>query len=132
MKVLYNNGTVGECAPEEELHILRHSCAHVMAQAIQRLYPDADFAYGPATERGFYYDVDFGDRKITDEDLAISRVVRMVKEQKVTAITGRDIPLQADSVCVHGDGPKALAFVTRIREELAKEGVQILPLKDIV
>ncbi len=69
---------------------------------------------------------------ITDENEAIARVVRMVKEQKVTAVTGKDIPIQADSVCVHGDGAKALAFVEKIRAELTKEGVTICPLKEIV
>lgn len=69
---------------------------------------------------------------ITDENLAIERVVRMVKEQKVTAITGKDIPIQADSVCVHGDGEKALAFVAKIRERLAEEGIEICPLEKIV
>lgn len=65
---------------------------------------------------------------VTDEETAIRRVIRMVKEKKVTAITGKDIPIQADSVCVHGDGPKALAFVQRIREELGREGVEICSL----
>ena len=60
MKIIYKDGTVGECPEEEVTHVLRHSAAHIMAQAIQRLYPEADFAYGPATERGFYYDVDLG------------------------------------------------------------------------
>ncbi len=69
---------------------------------------------------------------ITDEDEAIARVIRMVKEQKVTAITGRDIPIRADSVCVHGDGAKALAFVEKIRAALAAEGVAICPLCEIV
>lgn len=69
---------------------------------------------------------------ITDEDEAIARVIRMVKEQKVTSITGKDIPIQADSVCVHGDGEKALAFVTRIREALGREGISICPLDKIV
>ena len=69
---------------------------------------------------------------ITDEDEAVARVVRMVKEQKVTAITGKDIDIQADSICVHGDGPKALAFVEKIRAALKAEGVEIAPLKDIV
>jgi UPF0271 protein len=69
---------------------------------------------------------------ITDEDEAISRVIRMVKEEKVTAITGKDIPIRADSVCVHGDGAKALAFVEKIRAALVREGVEICPLKDIV
>lgn len=69
---------------------------------------------------------------ITDENLAIERVVRMIKEQRVTAITGRDIPMKADSVCVHGDGEKALAFVKKIRERLTEEGIAICPLDEIV
>ena len=51
---------------------------------------------------------------IEDEDEAIARVIRMVKEGKVRACDGTDIALRADSVCVHGDGPKALAFVQKI------------------
>ena len=69
---------------------------------------------------------------ITDEDVAIERVVRMIKEQKVTAITGKDIPIKADSICVHGDGVKALAFVKKIRETLTAEGIEIAPLVDIL
>ena len=69
MKVIYPDGEVKECAKEEELHVLRHSAAHIMAQAVQRLYPKAKFAYGPATEKGFYYDVDLGGEKITEESL---------------------------------------------------------------
>ena len=70
MKIIYKDGTVAECPQEEALHVLRHTAAHIMAQAIKRLYPQADFAFGPATENGFYYDVDLGDIKLTDEDLA--------------------------------------------------------------
>ena len=70
MKIIENNGTVREpVSQEEELHVIRHSAAHVMAQAIKRLYPDAHFAYGPATEKGFYYDVDLGSVKLADGDL---------------------------------------------------------------
>lgn len=69
---------------------------------------------------------------ITDENEAIARVVRMIKEQKVTAITGKDIPIKADSVCVHGDGVKALAFVKKIRETLTAEGIEIVPLEAIL
>ena len=70
MKIIYKDGVVAECPQEEELHVLRHTAAHIMAQAIKRLYPQADFAFGPATENGFYYDVDLGDTKLSDEDLA--------------------------------------------------------------
>ena len=53
MKIILNDGTVRECeSKEEELHVLRHSAAHIMAQAIRRLFPEAIFAYGPATEKG--------------------------------------------------------------------------------
>jgi UPF0271 protein len=64
---------------------------------------------------------------IEDEGEAIGRVLRMVTEGKVRAITGADIPIRADSVCVHGDGPKALAFVMKIREALEKAGIAIAP-----
>ena len=82
MKIIYKDGHVAECPEEEKLHVIRHTAAHVMAQAISRLYPGADFGYGPATENGFYYDVDLGDRKLTDEDLAAieADMKKIVKE----------------------------------------------------
>ena len=51
MKALFNDGSVAEVEGDEALHVIRHSAAHIMAQAIKRLYPEADFAYGPATDR---------------------------------------------------------------------------------
>lgn len=62
---------------------------------------------------------------IKDKDLAIRRVVRMVKEGLVESINGKDIPILADSICVHGDNPEALEFVRNIRETLTEEGVEI-------
>ena len=69
MKVLFNDGHVDECPEDQELHVIRHTAAHIMAQAIQHLYPGAKFAFGPATENGFYYDVDLGDTKLSVDDL---------------------------------------------------------------
>ncbi|MBR5109653.1 MAG: LamB/YcsF family protein [Clostridia bacterium] len=66
---------------------------------------------------------------ITDEDEAIRRVVRMVKEGRVAAITGRDIPIRAESICVHGDGEKALLFAQRIRAAMEAENVLVAPMK---
>ena len=82
MKIIYKDGVVAECPEEEKLHVIRHTAAHVMAQAIQRLYPHADFAYGPATDNGFYYDVDLGETKLSDEDLAKieAEMKKIVKE----------------------------------------------------
>ena len=68
---------------------------------------------------------------ITDEEEAVARVIKMIKEGKVTAITGKEIEVQADSVCVHGDGPKALAFVKKIHKALEEEGIQIRSLGEI-
>ena len=62
---------------------------------------------------------------IEEENLAVERVLRMVKEGKVQAIDGTDIDVQADSVCVHGDNEKALCFVERIRAALEGAGVEV-------
>lgn len=69
---------------------------------------------------------------IHDENAAVARVVRMVKEGKVKAVTGKDINIQADSICVHGDGEKALLFVEKIRAGLAEVGIRIAPLKEVI
>ena len=68
---------------------------------------------------------------ITDEEEAIARVVRMVTEGKVRAVTGRDISVRADSVCIHGDGENALSFAQRIREALTSSGVRLMPLQEL-
>ena len=89
MKVLYNDGTIAECAPEEELHIIRHSAAHIMAQAIKRLYPEADFGYGPATENGLYYDIDLPEGvKISEDDFpAIEAEMRKIAKENLKVET---------------------------------------------
>lgn len=69
---------------------------------------------------------------ITDEDIMITRVIKMVKEGVVETVSGKIIPIKADSVCVHGDGQKAVAFVKKIRTELEKAGVAIAPIADII
>lgn len=84
MKVIYNNSMVNECPKEEELHIIRHTAAHIMAQAIKRLFPHAVFAYGPATDNGFYYDVDLGETKLSDDDLqAIETEMRKIVKENI-------------------------------------------------
>lgn len=62
---------------------------------------------------------------ITDEAAAVSRVIQMIKKGTVTAITGREIEVEADSICVHGDSPAALTFVRSIRSALLAEGIAI-------
>src|SRR5574344_491098 len=53
---------------KQELYAMRHSLAHIMAQAIQRLWPGAKFGVGPVVENGFYYDIDIDDVKISEDD----------------------------------------------------------------
>ena len=57
-------------AIDEHLQTVRHSCAHVMAEAVKRLFPGTKIAIGPAIDNGFYYDFDFGTTKISDTDFA--------------------------------------------------------------
>ena len=70
----------------EELNVLNHSCAHLMAQAVKHLYPQAKFWVGPVVDEGFYYDIDLGDDVIRDEDLP-----KIEKEMKKLAKDGKKI-----------------------------------------
>ena len=70
----------------EELSILNHSCAHLMAQAVKHLFPDAKFWVGPVIEEGFYYDIDLGDKTLTNDDLE-----KISKEMKKLAKDGKRI-----------------------------------------
>jgi len=70
---------------DENLNVLNHSAAHLLAHAVKRLYPDAKLWVGPVIESGFYYDIDMGDKVITEEDLEnISREMKkIVKSDKL-------------------------------------------------
>lgn len=117
MKVVYNNGTVGEITDKaEELHVIRHTAAHIMAQAIKRLFPEADFAYGPANEKGFYYDVDLGDTKLTDDDLA-----RIEAEMK--KIVKENLPIKAFAL----PREEAVALMKERGEKYKVEHIADLP-----
>ena len=67
---------------------------------------------------------------ITDEDEALARVLRMIEQGEVQTVTGKVIPIAADSVCVHGDNAHALAFVTRIRGALEARGIAVRPMRE--
>lgn len=70
----------------EKLSVMNHSCAHLLAQAVQHLYPNAKFWVGPVIEEGFYYDIDLGDTVIKEEDLE-----KIEKEMKKIAKDGKRI-----------------------------------------
>ena len=70
----------------EKLSVMNHSCAHLLAQAVKHLYPNALFWVGPVIEEGFYYDIDLGDKTLTEEDLPA-----IEKEMKKLAKDGKKI-----------------------------------------
>ena len=71
---------------DEKLSVMNHSCAHLLAQAVKHLYPDAKFWVGPAIEEGFYYDIDLGNNTIGEEDLE-----RIEKEMKKCSKSAKNI-----------------------------------------
>ena len=71
---------------DKDLNTLNHSCAHVLAQAVKHLYPQAKFWVGPVVEEGFYYDIDLGDQTICDDDLP-----KIEKEMKKICKDGKRI-----------------------------------------
>lgn len=71
---------------DKDLNTLNHSCAHVLAQAVKHLYPQAKFWVGPVVEEGFYYDIDLGEETISDDDLP-----KIEKEMKRICKDGKRI-----------------------------------------
>lgn len=84
VKIIEKDGSVKEYDEKDQyaLNTLRHTCSHIMAQAIKRLYKNAKLTIGPYVENGFYYDIDFGDVKISDADFpAIEKEMsKIIKE----------------------------------------------------
>lgn len=88
-------------------------------------------------DRGYHADGSLVHRShpqafVKDPSVAIPRVIKMVKEGRVISIEGEEISLQADSICVHGDNPKALEFVSSLRKGLEDAGVSVLPMKEFI
>lgn len=93
-----------------DLHTLRHSCSHIMAQAVQNLYPNAKLAIGPAIENGFYYDFDIDDHTLTDDDLKkiedeMKRLIKM--DLKFEKHYIEDVQKQIDEFKAQGEIYKA-------------------------
>jgi UPF0271 protein len=62
---------------------------------------------------------------IQDEDAVVTQVLRMISEGKVRSTDGVDVPIKADTICLHGDGPNVVAFAQRLNVELRKAGIEI-------
>ena len=98
------------------LDVLNHSTAHLMAQAIVKLYPKACFGVGPAIEEGFYYDVDFGDEKVSDEDLLkIESQMLKFAEQGFEMVRREVSYVEAKKIFAHD--PYKLELIEQFKED---------------
>ena len=100
----------------ENLSVMNHSCAHLLAQAVKHLYPNAKFWVGPVVESGFYYDIDLGDITLTNEDLPV-----IEKEMKKIAKDGKRIVREEitkqEALEKFKDDPYKIDLITRMDED---------------
>ena len=92
---------------------MRHTLSHVMAAAVKELYPEAKFGIGPAIDNGFYYDIDFGETKISDTDLP--RI-----EKKMRGIIQRKFRM----VRVEASRDEAMSWAISGNQDLKKELIE--------
>ena len=101
---------------DEKLSVLNHSCAHLLAQAIKHLYPEAKFWVGPVIEEGFYYDIDLGENTLTEDDLP-----KIEKEMKKIAKDGkkivRHVLTKEEALEKFKDDPYKIDLISRMDEK---------------
>lgn len=119
MKVQQHDGSIIEIeknAPEA-LEVLNHSTSHLLAQAVKQLYPFAKFGFGPAIENGFYYDIDFGDKVLVEEDLSVI-------EKKMKELASKDLKIvrnvvnKQEALELFKDNPYKLDLINEINEDI--------------
>ena len=118
MKVQQHDGSIIEMEKSsvEALEVLNHSTSHLLAEAIQELYPDALFGFGPAIENGFYYDIDFKE-PIVEEDLAkIEKKMHELasKDEKIV----RQVLSKKEALEVFKNNPYKVELIQDIDEDI--------------
>ncbi len=118
MKIIEHDGSIKEYDDKDAfvLSTLRHTTSHVLAQAIKHLYPDAKLAIGPSIETGFYYDIDFGDKTISEADLASI-------ESEMKKIVKKCLPMERFTL----SREEAIAFMQEREEPYKVELIEDLP-----
>lgn len=118
---------------DEELILLALSGSEMITQAQEMglRYAAEVFADRAYEEDGTLVSRTKPGAMIEDEELAVSRVITMIKEHKVTAVNGKEIAITPDSVCVHGDSEKALTFVQKLRDAFRANQIEVCPLADM-
>ncbi|WP_114781436.1 LamB/YcsF family protein [Botryobacter ruber] len=145
-------GTLHHVKPHGALYnmaAVNSGLAEAIAEAVYKLYPEA-VLYGLAgselvkagkklglktasevfADRTYQQDGTLTSRRqpnalITDQEQAVKQVISMVKEGRVMSVQGTAVPIQADTICIHGDGPHAIPFARRIREALLAENIAV-------
>ena len=100
----------------ENLNVLNHSCAHLLAQAVKHLYPDAKFWVGPVIEDGFYYDIDLGDEVIKEEDLSIIEKEMKKCSKDAKKIIRHEIS-KDEALSMFKDDPYKIDLINRMDED---------------
>lgn len=112
------DGTLEIVTPDHEdaLGILRHSTAHLMANALRRLFPTIKFGVGPAIESGFYYDTDNGENPVTAEDLPAieAEMMKIVKENNPIV---RKVVSKEEALALFADDPYKVELITELPDE---------------
>ena len=101
---------------DAKLSVMNHSCAHLLAQAVKNLYPEAKFWVGPVVEEGFYYDIDLGGKTLNEEDLPV-----IEKEMKKLAKDGKKIVRheisKKEALDMFKDDPYKVDLLSRMDED---------------
>ncbi|BAK94612.1 threonine--tRNA ligase [Tetragenococcus halophilus] len=115
---IYEDGAIEIVTPDHEdaLGILRHSTAHLMANAMRRLYPNIHFGVGPAIESGFYYDTDNGENPVTSEDLPAieAKMMKIVKENNPI---NRKVLSKEEALDLFADDPYKVELIHDMPED---------------
>ena len=101
-----------------------HAAKRIGIRAIEEVFADRTYQKdGTLTPRSQ------ANSMITDDQKAIAQVLKMIQEKSVTSVDGSDIPLQADTICVHGDGEHALNFAKKIKEKLEEANILVKSIR---
>ena len=107
---------------EDQLYAMRHSLAHITAQAVQHLWPQAKFGVGPVVENGFYYDIDLGDQKISEDDFKkIEKEMRSIINKDYEFVRSEKPIDEALAWAKEADQP----YKTELLNDLKREGTTL-------
>ena len=115
MKALFNDGVVKEI--EDDISVVRHTCSHVLAQAVKRLYPETKLAIGPSIDNGFYYDFD-REGGFTPEDLeAIEKEMKKIIKENLKISTYTKPRAEAIEFMKEKDEPYKVELIEDLPED---------------